>query len=60
MLYSSTSVPKISVNVVDLVMNSYLYHILLFSIFRDNAPPTEEELSEKDKHEKLIGQLKYV
>lgn len=24
----------------------------------DNAPPTDEELSEKDKHEKLIGQLK--
>lgn len=24
----------------------------------DNAPPTEEERSEKDKHEKLIGQLK--
>lgn len=23
-----------------------------------NAPPTEEERSEKDKHEKLIGQLK--
>jgi len=25
---------------------------------KDNAPPSEEEVSEKDKHEKLIGQLK--
>lgn len=29
-----------------------------FLIFRVNAPPSEEEVDEIDKHAKLIGQLK--
>lgn len=33
---------------------------VVFLVFRDNAPPSDEEMIEREKHEKLIGQLKFV
>jgi len=40
------------------LMNNSKYTLLSFD--RLNQPPAEEEEFERQQHEKLIGQLKYV